>query len=222
MKLFWTPASPFVRKVMVAVIELGLEARIEIHPTYWPHDWATQTVDFDAAFIAANPIGRIPALITDDDVALAESNWICTYLDSLLDQPRLFPFSGRGHWEMLSLLAVADGAIEAMILRRAETLRRPPERSEDFIGKQRDRIARCLDRVELAVPALNRDALNAAHIAAGVACGYMDFRYPEDDWRKGRPELARWYQTFAQRPSMIRTLPGETPQGDPHKSTVEG
>jgi glutathione S-transferase len=217
-KLFWTPASPFVRKVMVAAIELELDHRIEIHPTYWPHDWATHTIGFDNDFAAANPIGRIPALITDDGVALAESNWICTYLDSLVEKPRLFPFSGKAHWEMLRLLAIADGAIEAMILRRAETLRHPPERSNDFIGKQRDRIARCLDQIELAVPTWREDAPDMRHIASGIACGYMDFRYRQDDWRSGRPLLARWFEQFARRPSMTRTLPGETPQHDPTKA----
>jgi glutathione S-transferase len=217
-KLFWTPASPFVRKVMVAAIETGLDNRIEIHPTYWPHDWATHTVDFDPAFVAANPIGRIPALITEDGVALAESNWICTYLDSLLDRPQLFPFSGKAHWEMLRLLAIADGAIEAMILRRAETLRHPPERSDDFIAKQRDRIARCLDQIEIAMPLFADAAPDMRHIAAAIACSYMDFRYTQDDWRKGRAHLARWYKDFSQRPSMMRTVPGETPQRDPKKS----
>lgn len=218
MKLFWTPASPFVRKVMVAAIETGLDSRIEIHPTYWPHEWATHTVDFDPAFVAANPIGRIPALITEDGVALAESNWICSYLDSLLDPPQLFPFSGKAHWEMLRLLAIADGAIESMILRRAETLRHPPERSDDFIGKQRDRIARCLDQIEIAVPALQDSALDMRHIAAGIACSYMDFRYQPDEWRKSRPHLAHWYESFSQRASMQRTQPGETPQAGPKKS----
>lgn len=215
MKLFWTPASPFVRKVMVSAIEIGVVDRIEIHPTYWPHEWATHTVDFDPAFVAANPVGRIPALITDDGVALAESNWICTYLDSLLDRPRLFPFTGKAHWEMLRLLAIADGALEAMILRRAETLRHPPERSNDFIGKQRDRIARCFDQIEQAVPAFETSPVNLMHIAAGIACSYMDFRYADDGWRNGRPQLARWSESFAQRPSMMKTAPGETPQRDP-------
>ena len=72
MKLFWTPASPFVRKVMVAAIELGLDGRIEIYPTYWPHEWGSRTIAFDPEFISANPVGRIPALITEEGVALVE------------------------------------------------------------------------------------------------------------------------------------------------------
>jgi glutathione S-transferase len=217
-KLFWTPASPFVRKVMVAAIELGLDSRIDIHPTYWPHEWATRTVDFDPDFVAANPIGRIPALITDDGVALAESNWICSYFDSLLEEPRLFPFSGKAQWEMIRLLAIADGAIESMILRRAETLRHPPERSDNFIGKQRERIARCRDTLEIAIPALSESAIDMRHISTAIACGFMDFRYGQDEWRTSRPQLAHWYETFSQRPSMKRTRPGETPQSDPTKS----
>ena len=218
MKLFWTPASPFVRKVMVAAIELGLDGQIEIHPTYWPHEWATQTVAFDPDFIAANPIGRIPTLITEDGVALAESNWICGYLDSLLDTPRLFPLSGKAHWQMIRILAIADGAIESMILRRAETLRHPPERSDNFIGKQRERTARCLDELEKAVSSFRNAAVDMRHIATGVACGFMDFRYGPDEWRKSRPQLSHWYEAFSQRLSMTRTQPGETPQVDPKQS----
>lgn len=132
-----------------------------------------------------------------------------------LDKPRLFPFSGKAHWEMLSLMAIADGAIEAMILRRAETLRHPPERSDTFIGKQKDRIARCLDQVEAAIPLLHDTPPDMRHISTAVACGFMDFRYAQDDWRKDRPHLANWYKSFAQRPSMMRTQPGETPQRSP-------
>lgn len=211
MKLFWTPASPFVRKVMVAAIELGLRDRIEIHPTYWPHEWADRTIAFEPEFIAANPVGRIPTLVTDDAVALIESNWICEHLQSLVEQPVLLPRCGGARWQCLRLLGIADGALEAMIARRAELLREDASRSMQFVGKQRDRIARCLDALEKEIGALEGE-LTLAQISAGVACSYMDFRYPADDWRKVRPALARWYEPFAARPSMQQTMPAETPQ----------
>ena len=94
MKLFWTPASPFVRKVMVTAIELGLAGRIAIHPTFWPHQWGDRTIAFAPAFIAANPVGRIPTLVTDDGVAIPESNFICDHLQSLVDRPVLLPPAG--------------------------------------------------------------------------------------------------------------------------------
>jgi glutathione S-transferase len=211
MKLFWTPASPFVRKVMVAAIELGLRDRIEIHPTYWPHEWGSRTIEFDAEFIAANPLGRIPTLVTDDGIAIVESNGICDHLASLAGEPRLLPPSGLARRRCIRLLGIADGALEAMIARRAELLRDGKERSADFVAKQRDRIARCLDAIEREIDALDGD-LTLAQISAGIACSYMDFRYPADRWRTGRPRLARWYEAFAARPSMMQTLPAETPQ----------
>ena len=60
MKLFYTPASPFVRKCTVTVRELGLQDRVEIVPTKWPHSWGTETVPYREDFLAATPIARIP------------------------------------------------------------------------------------------------------------------------------------------------------------------
>jgi glutathione S-transferase len=37
--------------------------------------------------------------------------------------------------------------------------------------------------------------------------GWLDFRFGDDDWRSGRPNLARWYERFAARPSMQATIP---------------
>jgi glutathione S-transferase len=74
MKLYWTPASPFVRKVMVTSFELGLMDRIEIVPTFWPHSWGTKTIAFDPPdLVVSNPVGRIPALVTDGGAAIMAS-----------------------------------------------------------------------------------------------------------------------------------------------------
>lgn len=211
MKLFWTPASPFVRKVIVAAIELGLRDQIEIYPTYWPHEWGSRTIEFDREFVAANPVGRIPSLVTKDGIAISESNWICDYLESLSTTTKLIPPSGPARWRCIRLLSIADGALEAMIARRAEMLRTVSERSMNFVGKQRDRISRCLDNIEREVDTLEGE-LTLAQITVGIACGYMDFRYPEDNWSAGRPRLSAWTLTFARRPSMTQTVPVETPQ----------
>jgi glutathione S-transferase len=211
MKLFWTPASPFVRKVMVTAIELGLDDRIEIHPTYWPHEWGSRTIEFDPQFIAANPVGRIPTLITDEGVAIVESVWICNHLQTLAPAQPLLPAASPPRARCIRLVGIADGALEAMIARRAESLREFREQSTDFIAKQRDRISRCFDCLEDEFDALD-GPLTFAQIGVGIACSYMDFRYPEDVWRNGRRRLAKWYQDFAARPSMIRTEPAETPQ----------
>ncbi len=221
MRLFWTPASPFVRKVMVSIHELKLLERIEIVPTTWPHEWATRTVEFDKEFIAANPVGRIPALVTDDGIAICESNLICRYLAAQVSGSKLIPGDTREDLPALRLWGIADGALEAMIARRAETLRPGLERSKDFIQKQRGRISRCFDSFDVSYleshgqPTIGQPTTGQttiAHVAAGIACGYMDFRFPSDAWRDNRSALARWYDGFAERRSMTLTMPAETPQ----------
>jgi glutathione S-transferase len=215
MRLFWTPASPFVRKVMVSARELKLIDQIEIVPTAWPHEWATRTIAFDKNFVAANPVGRIPALVTDDGTAICESNLICRYLAARVADAALIPGDTAEDLPALRLWGIADGALEAMIARRAETLRPDRERSNDFIGKQRERIARCFDAFDVSYLVSRQESHKEptiAHIAAGIACGYMDFRFPVDVWRSDRSALARWYDEFATRESMKLTMPAETPQ----------
>ena len=98
-----------------------------------------------------------------------------------------------------------------MIARRAETLRSDRERSNDFIQKQRERIARCFESFD-GFYLVSRREPTIAHVVAGIACGYMDFRFPADAWRDSRSALARWYDDFATRGSMKLTMPAETPQ----------
>jgi glutathione S-transferase len=209
MRLFWTPASPFVRKVMVVIHELDIANQIEIVPTVWPHEWATRTIQFDPDFIATNPVGRIPALIADDGTAIAESSLICRYLVAKAGGSPLIPKDAD--LPALRLWGIGDGALEAMIARRAETLRSDQERSEDFLQKQKDRISRCFDAFDVSFLDTHREP-TMAQIVVGIACGYMDFRFPADDWRSKRSKLARWYDQFAQRQSMTSTVPAETPQ----------
>jgi glutathione S-transferase len=211
LKLFWTPASPFVRKVMVTAIELGVRDRLEIVPTTWPHDWATKTVAFDPQFIGSNPVGRIPTLVTDEGLALPESHLICEYLGQLVREPVLVPSQGPRRWRVLRLQAIVDGLLDGTIARRAETLRKGADRSDDFIDKQRARAARCFDAIEASMEDLN-GTLHLGQICVGVACGYIDFRFPDDDWRRGRPKLSTWFAEFEKRPSMMATRHGETPQ----------
>ena len=66
MKIFFSPASPFVRKCMVIAHELGLADRIERLPS------AAGPVARDQTIIPSNPLGQVPTFITDDGQALFE------------------------------------------------------------------------------------------------------------------------------------------------------
>ena len=198
MKLRHSPTSPYVRKVMVTAIETGLDGRIETVPTsVW--DPATDIA-------GDNPLGKVPALITDGGEVLYDSPVICEYLDSLHDGAKLFPPSGGARWTALRRQALADGILDAAVGRLLEGKRPDGERSDAWMARLATTIGRALDAFEDEADALG-DAATIGHVAIGCALGYLDFRFADDHWRSGRPALADWYEVFAQRRSVIATMP---------------
>jgi len=208
-RLYVTPASPWVRRVVVSILELGIRDRFEFVQTKWPHSWGTQTVSPSAEFAAATPVRRIPALVTES-VTLTDSHSICDYLNAEFGGYRLLARDGAARWQALETIAIAGGAIEAQIARRAELLRSDKERSADFIAKMRDRQFRCYAALEKHLPRLGA-TFDLAQITTAVACSYDDWRYGPD-WRGAAPGLATWYDSVAERPSLKTTQPAETPQ----------
>lgn len=198
MKLHWTPTSPYVRKVMVAAYETGLDGRIErIETSFWPPD---------PGYAKINPLGKVPALVTDAGQALFDSGVICEYLDSLHHGTKLFPPAGETRWRALVLHSLADGILDAAVLRVMER-RRPGElQSAEEMARQKEKVARALDALEEKAGALE-GSITIGTIAAGCALGYLDFRFADEDWRDGRPKLTAWYEGFQARPSMAATVP---------------
>jgi glutathione S-transferase len=208
-RLYVTPASPWVRRVRVAILELGIEDRFEFVQTKWSHKWATQAVPHGPDFLAATPVVRIPALVTPD-VTLTDSHSICDYINGELGGDRLLAREGAARWRALADIAIAGAIIEAQIARRAELLRAAPEKSDDFIGKMQDRSFRCFAALEKRVPDLGA-AFDLSQITTAIACSYEDWRYGTE-WRGVAPKLAAWSDGVSQRPSMRSTQPAETPQ----------
>jgi glutathione S-transferase len=197
MKLRHSPTSPYVRKVAVAIHELGLNDKVEFVATA-PWDAKTDLGEI-------NPLGKVPTLVTDDHQVLYDSPVICEYLDALVGG-RLFPPGGPDRWTALRRQALGDGLMDAAVLARLESQRPADRQSADWIGRQRAAVARTLDALESEAAAL-AGPLTIGHVAIGCALGYLDFRFAEDEWRKGRPGLAGWYRGFASRPSMTSTVP---------------
>ncbi len=198
MKGFSSPNSPFARKVRVVAIETGQSEAIE---------WTV--VDLGGsipALEATNPMGQVPAIVTDDGEALYDSAVICEFLDARHDGPKLFPAAGHARWEALRLQALGDGLGAASAALAGER-RRPEERRFDpFIENQSGKIARGLERLDRDLAALE-GALTIAPIAAACAMGYMELRDCVPGWRDRHPALAAWYDRFSERPSMRGTAP---------------
>jgi glutathione S-transferase len=210
MRLYVTPASPWVRRVVVSILELGLRDRFEFVQTKWPHSWATRTVVHPAGFTEATPVARIPALVAPG-LCLVDSFSICDYINGELGRHRLLAREGKARWRALADISIASGIIEAQVARRAELLRAEGERSDDFIAKMRERKLRCFAALDKRVPDPGA-GFDLAGITTAVACGYQDWRYAADGWRDAAPKLAAWFDGVALRPSMRATQPAETPQ----------
>ena len=197
MKLRFSATSPFVRKVLVCAIELGLDKKIERQPTN-PNDAVSDLAK-------QNPLVKVPSLQLDDGSSLYDSAVICEYLDSLASN-KFHPAGGPARWTALRREALADGLMDAGVLYRGEFLRPAGEKSEAFMAKQKGKMTNALDALESEADKLG-EGLDIGLIAIASALGYVDFRFAADTWRAKRPNLARWYDKFAQRPSMQATAP---------------
>ena len=199
MKLYYTPASPYVRKVRVLAMETDLMGGIELAKV------TITPTSPDADVCADNPIGKIPTLVLDDGCALYDSRVICEYLDGLHAGAHLFPDNGNARWTALRRQALADGILDSAVNTRYETSLRPEElRWADWVNNQMAKIRRSLDVLEGEPMG---DGVDIGTISVACALGYLDFRYSDERWRDSRPRLATWFEKFAQRPSMSETSP---------------
>jgi glutathione S-transferase len=199
MKLHWSPRSPFVRKVMIVAHERGLVDRLHCVRTV-----AAMTAPH-AELMRENPLSKIPTLVLDDGAALYDSPVICEYLDALDGKPQLFPRDRRLRMVALRRQALGDGFLDLLVLARNERLRKEP--SEVHLNSAAVRSGAVLDSLEREAQALMASGFDIGHIAIGCALSYLDFRFAEEDWRKRRPDLARWHAGFAGRPSVEATRP---------------
>lgn len=199
MKLHWSPRSPFVRKVMVVVHELGLADRITCVRT------VAATTKPHAELMQDNPLSKIPTLVLDDGTVLYDSPVICEYLDSRDGAPKLHPAEPKARLTALRRQALGDGFLDLLVLLRDERMRAHP--SDIHKASAAARKASVLDSLEREAPALAATPFGIGHVAIGCALSYLDFRYADEDWRKDRPRITHWHAGFAARPSVCATEP---------------
>lgn len=201
-RVFHSPASPYVRKVMVAAAERGLADQIEKLPS------AAGPVKRDPGIVQHNASGKVPCALLADDTPLFDSRVITQYVDSLgVAGDPLYPQDAR-RFAVLTAEALAESVLDAALLHRYENALRPEEkRWEDWSRGQMDKIDSGLDDLGGRWFATINDGFNAASIAAACALGYLDFRFASKDWRSTRPRLAEWFATVSARPSMKDSFP---------------
>jgi glutathione S-transferase len=200
LRLFHAAASPYVRKVMVLLIETGQLGDVTLVPA------SGTPVEPGTLPLAQNPLGKIPCLERPDGPALYDSRVICRWLDDRAGG-RLYPPPPR-LWETLTLEATGDGIMDAAILMVYETrVRDEDRRSAAWVEGQWAKVTRALDAIEARWMAHLAGPLDMGQVAVAAALGYLDLRHAARDWRAGRPSLAAWEARFAERPAMVATRP---------------
>jgi glutathione S-transferase len=197
MQLFASPTSPYVRKVLVLLREGDLLGRVDVQLV------AGTPLEAGTLPVAHNPLGKIPALLLDDGTCLYDSRVITRFLDAQYDLG-LYP-KGAEIWPLLAREALIDGILDAAVLMAYEMRLRPePLQFQPWIESQWAKIARGLDALDANLPS---GPVSMLHLSLACALGYLDFRHGPRHWRQGRPNLAAWYDDFAQRPSLMATMP---------------
>ena len=186
---------------MITAIEAGVDKKIEQVPT------SVTPTQPNKDLAKENPLMKLPTLVTDDGMPLFDSYVICEYLDSLNKGAKLLPAAGKERWKTLTLHAIGNGITEAGLLARyEEVLRKPEARSNEWAQGQLAKVNNGLDELESHAKDLD-GPINLGQIASACAIGWLEFRKPAGDIRKGRPKLFAWYDAFIKRPSLQATLP---------------
>lgn len=198
MKLYCSLTSPYARKVRVTVRELGLTDRVEeviVDPWTDP-----------ALLLDNNPLGKVPALLTDDGWTLPDSRLIVDYLESLARGEDAS--SASVDWEIARRAQLADGVMDAAVAMVVESRKRPRDYVwQGWLDRQETAIARTLDALEIEAAALLEDQADRAEISLACALAYLDLRFPDIAWRDPRPGLAAWHAVFNRRRAMLDTRP---------------
>lgn len=201
MKLIGSFSSPYVRKVRVVLAEKKIDYKFVLEDV-----WAA-----DTNIYISNPLGRVPCLVMDDEGALFDSRVIVEYLDTLTPLGKLIPQSGRERAEVRCWEALADGITDALVAVRIEqTQRDPAQQNEDWINRQ-------MRKVTLGIRAMSQGLgerpwcfgthMTLADIASGCVLSYLDFRFPQIEWRSEYDNLAKLYEKLSARQSFIETAP---------------
>jgi len=198
MKLYHSPASPFVRKVVVLLHELGCVDDVTLETI------TTTAFASDEGLKSANPLARIPALERNDGVTLYDSRVITAYLNDVFGGS-LYP-TGGDKWETLTLEATGDGIMDCAVSMAYEMRLRPEgERSEAWVEAQWEKAARAVSVLNARWMSHLSGPVSMGHISVACALGYLDLRHDARGWRKGNESLAKWFDDFAARPSMQAT-----------------
>ena len=184
MKIFYSSASPYSTKVRMAADYCGLQAE----------HVATDTNAEPVELLAVNPLGKIPALVTDSGQAIFDSRVIMQFIDRETGR-KLYPRAAAKRTEAEVLEATADGICDCLLAIVYEKRFRPEEKiHQPWIERQWGKVERALDHLEKNMPRLGKKP-HGGHFALAAMLRYIELRFA-GQWQKGRPKLKRYLAKF--------------------------
>ena len=204
MKLLGTDTSPYVRKARLVLLEKNI-----------PHTYVVDPPSEPGSQVArANPLGRIPALILDDETCVFDSVVIAEYVDTLNDTPVLIPrHDALARMRVKRWEALADGIMDSAIVVRNERIRPADKQEPGNIDMHNLAVTRALAHAAAQLGKrewCEGDSITLADLALLSALVYLDLRQPERDWRSAHPNLAAWFERLAALPSVKTSLAEQT------------
>lgn len=199
MKLIGSYTSPFVRKISILLLEKGITFEFVNEQPYHAENGVAQY----------NPLGKVPALVTDDGETWFDSPIVAEYIELLDIAPAMLPREPKAALEIKQIEALADGIMDAALVSVREQARPIAQQSETELLRQREKISRSLDLCEQLIRdgKMSTDTLNLATIAVACAIGYLNFRRVSPGWCVERPLLVKLAETLFERESFARTEP---------------
>jgi glutathione S-transferase len=195
-KLLYSSASPYSAKVRMAAAYAG----VALEPV------SVKTDTPPPELLAANPLGKIPALVLDDGRSVFDSRAITQHLNRVSGNA-LLPRNPDKRIEAEVLEALADGICDSALLVIYERRYRPEDRvSQPWLDRQWEKVTRALDLLNANPPRLPKK-ITAGQIALRAALGYLTLRFA-GKWEKGRSRLVRWAARFDEKfPELKSCLP---------------
>jgi glutathione S-transferase len=196
MQLLASNTSPYVRKVRVVILEKHLSDQVQ--------DVLVNVFELPENVRAANPLGKVPAILFDDGQSLLGSSLIVEYLDSLGSAPKLIP-EGDARWAVKRWEAIADGILDAAVQVRIEQMLRPLEMQyAPEIQRQFDKVNRALEVLESECDQF-KNHWHSGSIAIACTLSWLELRFAQLNWRERFPKLDQFEKSCHQHDSYVKT-----------------
>ena len=198
MKLYLSKTSPFARKVRMTAQVLGLHKEIEM--------LSVDVYQKNDSYKKINPLIKIPALETRQGDTLTNSPFICQYLASLKSGSQFFP-QGEDLWKALNVQSIADGGMEAAVLRLYESRRSPDKFDTSFDDRQKEKVHNALEYLQDHLMSFSKTDLGIQEVSVICFVDYLHLRYSHEKLQDRYPRLFQYVEAWQKNPIVKESSP---------------